>query len=60
MLVICGHLVVVQGLQGSAVSLSIVDAKSGQELKHLLLHLAAVGVQSWEIISYLVPDINST
>lgn len=38
-------LVVVQSLQGSAVTLRIVDTEGGQELEHLLLHLAAVGVQ---------------
>jgi len=38
-------LVVVQSLQGSAVTLRIVDTESRQELEHLLLHLAAVCVQ---------------
>jgi len=39
-------LVMVQSLQGSTVSLSIVDTQSREELEHLLLHLAAVRVQS--------------
>ena len=39
------HLVVVQSLQSSAVTLRIVDTEGRQELEHLLLHLAAVGVQ---------------
>ena len=40
----------VQSLQGSTVSLSIVDTQSREELEHLLLHLAAVRVQSWKVI----------
>ena len=39
------HLVMLQGLQGSAVPLGVVDTEGRQELEHLLLHLAAVGVQ---------------
>ena len=45
-LVICGHLVVVQGLQRPAVALGIVHAEGGEKLEHLLLHLATVRVQS--------------
>ena len=43
------YLVVIQSLQGSAVTLGIINTESRQELEHLLLHLAAVGVQRWEI-----------
>ena len=43
----------IQSLQGSAVALRIVDTESGEKLKHLLLHLAAVGVQGWKKIIYL-------
>ena len=41
------HLVMLQGLQGPAVPLGVVDTEGRQELEHLLLHLAAVGVQRW-------------
>ena len=39
------HLVVLQGLECPAVPLGVVDTEGRQELEHLLLHLAAVGVQ---------------
>ena len=43
------YLVVIQSLQGPAVTLRIVDTEGREELEHLLLDLAAVGVQGCNI-----------
>ena len=43
------YLVVIQSLQGSAVTLRIVDTEGREELEHLLLDLAAVGVEGCNI-----------
>ena len=43
------YLVVIQSLQGSAVTLRIVDTEGREELEHLLLDLAAVGVKGCNI-----------